>query len=279
MIAVMLVGLLPACGQQQEERSLMVSILPQKYLLDSIVGGHFRVECMLAKGGSPESYDPTMNQMMQLERCDAYFLIGNMSFENVLENRLQESGSDVRLVKSFEGIELLRGTCHHHHHEEAIDPHVWVSVSNLRTMARTMWQAVVGLDEEHAAEYEANYRRLDARLARLQDSLSVRLQPLRGRAFVVWHPALSYFARDYGLEQVSIEFDGKETPVRFVEERLAHARSRGATVFLIQSGADPRQAETVSRQMQVRVAEINPLGYNIEKELKTIADELLRENN
>ena len=47
---IALAGMLAACTHTDEKPTLMVSILPQKYVLDKIADGKFSVECMLEKG-------------------------------------------------------------------------------------------------------------------------------------------------------------------------------------------------------------------------------------
>lgn len=277
-LAVVLIGLSAvSCARRADEsRTLAVSILPQKFLLERIVGDRYPVTCMLEKGGSPETYDPAMSQMMELERCAAYFKIGNMGFEEKIGRRLEELGG-IRIVDSSAGVGLIKG--HRHsgdEDDESIDPHVWMSVANMRRIARNMTEAVSELDEANRTFYEENLRKLESELTALDDSIAARLAPVRGRAFVVWHPSLSYFARDYGLEQVSVEYDGKEAPIRFVEDRIAYAGDRGAAVFLLQAGADSRQAAAVAGQLGIRRAEINPLAYDWIAEMKHIADELSR---
>ena len=52
--------------------TLMVSIPPQKYVLERIAGDKWAVGSMIEKATSAESYDPDMSQMMDLENCRAY---------------------------------------------------------------------------------------------------------------------------------------------------------------------------------------------------------------
>lgn len=267
---IALAGMLAACTHTDEKPTLMVSILPQKYVLDKIADGKFAVECMLEKGESPETFDPTMSQMARLATCKAYFLIGNMSFEEKIEAYAGETSNKMAVVNSTEGIAPIYNR--HGGNDAAIDPHVWMSVANMRKMARNMANAMASIDNANKTLYEKNFQKLDAELAAFQDSLSAQLRGHRGKAFVVWHPALSYFARDYGLEQISVEYEGKEAPVRFVENQLSHAKERGATIFFRQIGGDSRQAATVSAQLNIKSVDINPLSYEWKSEMQRIAD-------
>ena len=238
--------MMAACGGKVGGKpTLMVSIPPQKYVLERIAGDKWTVGSMIEKATSAESYDPDMSQMMDLENCRAYFVVGNLGFERLA------AGKAKTVVNSSKGISVIDG--HSHHGEMEADPHVWMDY------------------------YQANYRKLDAELAAFADSLRQVLAPVRGQAFVVWHPALSYFARDYGLEQIGIEYEGKEAPAGFVAEKMKEARKKNARVFFMQTGAGSRQAETVCAGIGLRRVEINPLSYDWKKEMRRIADGITAE--
>ena len=282
LVCVCVAAMVAACAggskaDIEDARVITVSILPQKYFLEKIVGDRFDVKCMLDKGGNPETYEPSMSYMMNLEKSDAYFLMGNIGFELSIRSKIREYNPDIKVCDVSEGIGLISGSHHFDADDkEGIDPHTWTSVANARVIIKNMLDGVVELDPEHKAEYEKNYRDFDRELSEFQDSIALRLQPVKGGAFVVWHPSLSYFARDYGLEQISLEYDGKEVPVKYLEKKVAYAVSRKPSVFFFQKGMDTNQAQTVNAQIGTRLVEINPLGYDWKSEIRKIADALSR---
>lgn len=282
LVCVCVAAMVAACAggskaDRENARVITVSILPQKYFLEKIVGDRFEVKCMLDKGGNPETYEPSMSYMMNIEKSDAYFLMGNIGFELSIRSKIKEYNPDIKVCDVSEGIGLISGSHHFDADDkEGIDPHTWTSVANARVIIKNMLDGVVELDPEHKAEYEKNYRDFDRELSEFQDSIALRLQPVKGGAFVVWHPSLSYFARDYGLEQISLEYDGKEVPVKYLEKKVAYAVSRKPSVFFFQKGMDTNQAQTVNTQIGTRLVEINPLGYDWKSEIRKIADALSR---
>ena len=282
LVCVCVAAMVAACAggskaDREDARVITVSILPQKYFLEKIVGDRFEVKCMLDKGGNPETYEPSMSYMMNLEKSDAYFLMGNIGFELSIRSKIKEYNPDIKVCDVSEGIELISGSHHFDADDkEGIDPHTWTSVANARVIIKNMLDDVVELDPEHKAEYESNYRDFDRELSEFQDSIALRLQPVKGEAFVVWHPSLSYFARDYGLEQISLEYDGKEVPVKYLEKKVVYAVSRKPSVFFFQKGMDTNQAQTVNAQIGTWLVEINPLGYDWKYEIRKIADALSR---
>mgnify|MGYP002508366469 FL=1 len=130
---VAMVSLLMGCNSAPTKPVLTVSIQPQKYLLERIVGDKFDVQCLLAKGANPESYEPNMTHLINLEKSHIYFSIGNLGFELAIKNKLQVNAPQLKVVNCSQGIQLLQGThsgvlhtagnCSHGHNHE-VDPHV-----------------------------------------------------------------------------------------------------------------------------------------------------------
>ena len=98
------------------------------------------------------------------------------------------------------------------------------------------------------------------------------LEPKRGSAFLVWHPSLSYFANDYGLRQISIEYEGKEVPINMLKEKIDTAKASGAKVLFIQQEFDSSQAETLNEEIGAKIVRINPMNYNWVEEMEDIAN-------
>lgn len=274
ILTTTLLCLLSACsGKSDKSRTLMVSIPPQKFVLEQIAGDKWTVECMLEKATSAESYDPEMSQMVKLERCRAYFLIGNLGFETKVAQRLMGDTAQV-LIDSAKGIATIAG--HSHHGEAEIDPHVWMSVANMRFIARNMASALKSIDPTNKDFYASNLKRLDSQLAALDGKVRESVGN-NGGTFVVWHPSLTYFARDYGLTQISMEYEGKEAPMSYIASKIDEARQHNASVFFIQEGADERQAATVSDRMGIKQVSINPLSYDWANEMEKIANAIKSE--
>lgn len=280
-------ALLCSCtGGNDTTPTISVSIQPQKFLLEKLVGKHFNVVCLLAQGNNPETYEPSMSHLMTLERSKAYFCIGNIPFELAIVDKAKKNNPEILIYDNGEGITLIHGShknmsalheAGEHHHD--VDPHIWTSVANARVIAQNMCKALCELDKKHAREYKKNLRKLQASLDELDHELATTLEPLKCRAFIVWHPSLSYFARDYGLKQISMEFEGKEMPSKYLKDELKLARQSGAKVFFLQKEFDSRQVETLNGEIGAEIVNINPMNYRWDDELKAIANALATAEN
>ena len=258
----------------QHKPVLAVSILPQKTLLQDIVGNRYEVICLLGQESNPETFEPDMSHFINLERSEAFFKIGNLGFEMALDARLHQDGRHLRVVDSAAGIDLIA----HSHGSSEIDPHVWSSVPNAIIIADNMLCAVLDIDPDHADYYRQRHAALDKRLHALDDTLRARLEPCRDCAFAIWHPSLSYFARDYGLRQISLSPDGKESTVTAMRNSLVTAARSHARIFFYQPELDPRQADAVRNQLNIPAMSINPMAADWENQLLSIADAIAKVN-
>ena len=91
---------------------------------------------------------------------------------------------------------------------------------------------------------------------------------------MIYHPALSYFARDYGLHQYSIEDGGKEPSPAHMKQLMDLCKSEHIEVIFVQPEFDKRNAETIARQTGTKVVAINPLSYDWQTEMVNVAKAL-----
>ena len=273
-LAAIAAMILISCGNSvQEKRMITVSILPQKFMLKKIVGDRFEISCMLNEGNNPEAYEPSMTHLMNIEHSVAYFCIGYIGFEDAIVGKAHVNNPNLKIFNTSKGVEVIRGThfSPEGEHNEA-DPHLWTSVANAIKISQNMLAAVVELDPDNADEYTRNFNTFQSELDSLDSRIKSQLAGKQGSAFLVWHPSLSYFARDYGLRQVSLEYEGKEIPIDKLKQNIDAARESGAHVLFVQREFDSRQAETIGEELGVKMVKINPMNYNWETELENIAN-------
>jgi len=267
-----LVGLLLACSNKvQQENILTVTIEPQRYFVEQLADSLFCVECMVPAGTSPETYDPTPAQMAKLARSKAYFCIGHIGFEEVWLDKLKQNYPKIPFFDNSQGISLITSE---HAHEGGIDPHTWNSPKAVRRIVQNMYAALVTIDPENESRYAVNLQHLLEQVNVIDDSITRLLQNSSQKAFIIYHPALTYFARDYGLTQYSIEADGKEPSPEQLKTLMETAKEKGIKIVFVQQEFDQKNAESVAKQIGCRLIVINPLSYDWGKEMLHIAQAL-----
>ena len=101
--------------------------------------------------------------------------------------------------------------------------------------------------------------------------------PNADRAFMIYHPALSYFARDYNLHQIPIEAGGKEPSPTHLKNLINSCKKEKVRVIFVQPEFDRRNADLIAQQTGTRVVAINPLSYDWEEEMMNTTRALVKE--
>lgn len=272
LLAVGVLALLGACGQKDSgKRVLAVSVEPQRELLQAIAGDEYEVVTILPPSGDVESFEPSVQTMTSLQKAEAWFKVGNVGFEQALEPKLRENFPNLAVYASAKSVKPVEGT---HGHDE--DPHVWSSIANARLMAASMTAELKRLDPQKAAVYDKNFALLDSSLAVDDSAIRALLADAPQRSFAIWHPSLSYFARDYDLNQIALETDGKETTPRQLRDRLDSLKNTGVKTIFYERAHGSSQAETAAKQLGLRVVEISLNDSNWRKSLRAAAEELAK---
>ena len=291
-----LVGLLllAACGgkRQRAERMIAVTIEPQRYFAERIAGEHFAIHCVVPAGQSPETYDPTPQQMVQIGQSEAYLRIGHIGFELAWMDAIAQNNPQLQIFDLSEGMPLLQGEeeeeqahehahAHeveaaeaHHHHHGGVDPHIWSSIHGARIVAQNTLTALQTLDPTHANDYAANYQQVVAVIDSTEAVINTLLKPLAHRSFIIYHPALTYLAAEYEMQQLCIEMDGKEPSPAQLKALVETAQEHQTKVVFVQQEFDQKNAELIAKETGCQLTPINPLAYDWSREMIRIAKAL-----
>ena len=279
LIYILTLFILSGCGnttQKSEKPILTVTLEPLRYFTEAIAGNNYEVVSMVPKGSSPESYDPTPQQLVNLSKSQAYLRIGYIGFEQAWMKKLEANCPNMKVYDTSKGIDLIRDKGHwhgDHFHEGGVEPHVWNSTQNALIIADNIYQALCELDSTHQEDYQ---KRLDVlkQTIRQTDANICTLLENADSTFLIYHPALSYFARDYGLKQVSIEEGGKEPSPAQLKALIETCRNENVHTIFVQQEFDQRNAQLIAHELGINIVSINPLSYDWVKEMIRIAEAL-----
>jgi len=270
-----------ACQPKPKETSstVSVSILPQKYIVEQIAGNLLQINVLVPPGSSPHNYEVLPSQMKDLAKSKLWLQIGLLTFEDAWKEKLAQTNKDLLIINCSKGISPLAGDDHHeeghdHGHEGAFDPHVWLAPAEVKMVAQNTLETLTKGFPEHAPEFEKNYSRFILKIDSLSAQIEQRLAPLTNRNILIFHPALAYFARQFKLEQIPLELDGKEPSPKHMKDIVDLARKQNIKVIFIQKEFDSENALQLSREIGGEVIIIDPLDYNWEKQMLEITEKI-----
>ena len=279
IFSLLIAGFLSACSPQpaSQEKTLYVSILPIRSLVKEIVGEDFRIEVLVPPGASPETFEPTPRQFIGLNEAQLVFNVGLLEFETALLDKIEDR---TKIVDLSRGIVRIEGSCAHagrngSDHAHGVDPHMWTSPRALQRMAKNAYEAIHARWPD-SAKYTANHARLQEELRQLDLRTAEKIARSGIRYFIIYPPALTYYARDYGLRQEAVEADGKEPSAKRLTALIRQARKDGIGRILYQNQFPVSVVETIARDIGAECTEIDPLREDAIANIDSITDLIVR---
>ena len=261
-------------AKNQKDKVITVTILPQKYILSHLAGDKFRINVLIPEEANHETYEPTARQMIETGNSSAYFKVGHLDVEKSWLGKLSGSNPGLKIFDTSEGYNLMSGEAHEHNghaHEGGTDPHIWLSVSGARCQADNILKALTLIDPGNTSYYQDNHLRFMASLDSLDKAIRNILVADKANCFMIYHPSLGYFARDYNLTQIPIEQEGKEPSPAYMKELIDIAREKKINTIFISSQFNKQNAVTIAGQLNARVEEFNPSSPDWSNNLISIA--------
>lgn len=273
--------------------TVFVSILPQKYFVEQLAGDLVEVEVMVKPGASPATYEPKVSQMKKLASSSVYFSIG-VPFERAWLERIAGVNSQMRIVETDDGIEKLAMAKHLHDHdghdehdehgheeehdshegakEDGLDPHIWLSPELVKLQTAVIARSLRELLPAESEVIETNLARFSEKVDQLDAELATVLRDKSGMGFMVFHPSWGYFAHNYGLVQIPIEFEGKGPKSSQLRELILLARQQNIQVIFAQPQFSTKSAQLIAREIKGQVITVDPLAENWLSNMRDVAD-------
>ena len=263
---------------------IYVSIAPLKYFVERIGGEHVHAQVMVAAGHNPVTYEPTPRQMVAVASAQLYVRIG-VPFESVWMARIQAAHPELDVVDARDGMDLaplpyqalqLGDHAGHNHSHEAGDPHVWLDPTLAKVIATNIRDGLKRADRINAKTYERNTERFLVELQQLDAEVRRLTESSQNVTFLVFHPAWSYFARAYGLEQLSVEYEGKEPGPAALSRLIEIVKRENINTIFVQKQFSARVATTLAEEIEGDVVVLDPLAEdyveNLLRAAKAISD-------
>lgn len=269
--------------------NIIVSIPPEKTFVQKIAKDTVDITVMVSPGSSPHSYEPKPSQMMALSKADIYFSIG-VEFEQAWLPKFQSQNKNLLLIDIGKDVPRIAITAHHHHdeheahdeHDEheahtGLDPHIWVTPKNVAIMAQTIYENLVKISPKNSLIYKKNLDAFLEEIAATDTQIKSLLKNVpTGAKFMAFHPSWGYFAKEYHLEQVAIEVEGKSPQPKEIIHVIQEAKEEQVKVIFTQPEFSDKSALLIAKEAGVRVQKISPLDEQWSQNLINMAEAIAK---
>ncbi len=259
-------------GVDSGKKIITVSIAPFKYFVEEIAGNDFTVNIMVPAGADPHIYEPFPEQINKLRRSVAYISNGFLGFEMNWLNRFYETNTAMKRLSLGDSINLLNSVHHDGGHLEVADPHFWVSPKSALVIACSVKELLCELYPSQKDKYESNFKLLISKIKEVDDKAEKLFSDVPKKRFMIYHPDLAYIARDYGLEEIAVESEGKEPTPSSMRELIDRARKDNLKTIFVQKEFDIKNVKVIAGEIGAKIVLIDPLSENWQKSTSDIID-------
>lgn len=248
---------IPACGggdpAPEDGPTVVASIHPVAAIVRELVDPEVRVRTLLPPGAHADTYEPTPRAVEAVDEADLVIRVGAG-----LDDWVPTPGAERTLVLT-EGLDLHDGE----HGHGAGNPHVWLDPMIVRDhMLPRLADALAARQPDSAARIRARAAAFADSLTDLHAEIGRLLAGAAGRRFVAAHPAWTYFAGRYGLEQVGVlhPSPGEEIGTRELARLVQEAATRDVRAVIAEPQLGRAGVAALADELDVHVEIADPIG-------------------
>ena len=258
LLSLFAVLIIAGCQQTPvpEGKPLVVaSFYPMYEFARQVAADHAQVISLVPPGVDGHDWEPTPQDVAQVRRARV-FVYNGAGFEPWVDKLLSEgAGPTTVVVAASAGLSVVRAG------GEGMDPHVWLDPLLARREVEAIRDALERSDPSGKAAYAASASAYGEKLVALDARLDAGLRDCARRDVVVSHAAFGYLARRYRLTQIAVTglTPQAEPSPAALAAIVRTARERKVTAIFLEPLVSPRLAETLAREIGVRLLALNPV--------------------
>jgi len=272
-VILLLVAFTAGCTgiERQDDGKIVVAVTipPEQEFVERVGGDHVRVILLVPPGADPHTYEPPPGIIADLAEADIYASVGSgIEFELIWKDKIAAMNPGMLVVDCSRGIDLISTGEGGH---PGTDPHVWLSPGGAKVMVENICQGLIEVDPENTETYRRNADAYLDELDALDREIAGALAASGVERIMVYHPSWAYFARDYGLEQIPIESEGKEPSPRGIEHLITQAKEGRIRVVFASPEYSTRSAEVIASEINGTVVLVSPLAKDYLANMRHVA--------
>ena len=241
--------------------TILSSIRPLDLLVEELVGDLVEHDVLLEGHQSPHHLVLKMSHMKKLNEADLLLWVGP-EMEQYLVKPAASSASELAMSKIpgvfwLENAERLKQQSSEHSHAAERDPHIWLDLKNVESLAVALVARLNGL---MPAQHLLLQDRLQAFLKKLADMHRLLALELNSQVgFAAYHEGYAYFVNAYSLKQ-DAALVKNPTQKLSVKRRAELKNTLKNSVCLIADTSEMQAAQRYANLFQLELVEVDLLA-------------------
>ena len=275
----------PANTQEKEQDIIkpviVTTLFPFYDTTSKLVEGKAEVSLLLPPGVEPHSFEPTPQDIIQIQEADIFIYTGDI-MEPWVKDIVANIPESVKIINASDDITLIESTDDHSHdddhgHEDEekenksgsnLDPHFWLDFNNSIIATNTISRAISALNIVDNNNLEQNTKSIITSLEQLDTDYTTTLASCKNKTILqAGHRTFEYLSRKYKLTYITTEelSPNSDTSAQDISKLVKEVRETRAKAIFSEELIEPRIANTIASETGVPVLELNG-AHNISAE-------------
>jgi zinc transport system substrate-binding protein len=234
------------------------SFYPYYFFASQIGGEKVNVINITPPGGEPHDYEPTPQDIINIESSKLLILNGNVEpWGNKIKDLLK--GKKTVILETGNG--LFTQSVIDENGTNSTDPHIWLSLKLAKVQVNSILKELVQIDPQNTDYYQANANKLLAALDSLDREYRTGLDNCSSKNIITSHAAFGYLAADYGLKQVPITglSPDSEPSLQQLTDITQFAKANNVKYIFFESLVSPKLSQTIASEVGAQTLVLNPI--------------------
>ena len=281
--AALALGGLASCGGSSSSKNdskvnIVCTIFPEYDWARQLTKGAEDVEItyLLDSGTDLHSYQPTAEDMLIISDCDLFIYAGGESdswVDDALENKTNKDmkiidmldliGDSAKEEELKEGMQAEQEEHTDAEEEKEYDEHIWLSVSNAKTVCQKITDDLCEIDDKNKDKYKSNFTSYESELDALDKDFKALADSAKQKTLIFGDRfPFRYFTDEYGFDYYaafagcSAETEASFETIAFLAGKVDELNAK--TVFVIEN-SDRKIAQAIIDNTKDKNAEIRTL--------------------
>jgi zinc/manganese transport system substrate-binding protein len=222
----------------------------------NVGGDRAQVATLVGPDADAHVYSPAPADAKKLADAKVVFVNG-LGYEGWMSRLIKAAGSKAPVVVTTKGIKERKAEGGHGHGHGKTDAHAWQSVANAKVYVANIRDALVAVDPQGKAVYEANATAYLAKLDDLDQEVraAVAAVPAERRKIITNHEAFGYFKQAYGVDFIAPQGVSTEAEpsARDVARIITQIKKQKIPAVFLENITDARLMERISQESGARI--------------------------
>ena len=262
---------------KENRKKVVVSFSILEDIVSVIGGKRVHVTSLVRRNMDLHMFQPTPRQAKIVSSADLVIMNG-LGLEGWMERLVKASGYKGKTIVATDNIPKLKfeddhddhddhkkddhghkkdHDDHHGHGHGEWDPHVWLSVPNMKIYVTNVAEAMSRMDPSSKTYYMKNLKKYMSDLDNLDKFIrrSVNSIPKKDRVVITSHEAFGHLSNEYGIEMLAPQ--GLSTETRASASKIASIvrfiKKHSVKAVFPENITDNRLIEQISKQTKIKI--------------------------